>query len=245
MAFLRCRERPVPPYYFPGGDDLLREFSLELTRANWDVREECDLAVALLTDLPSDGLSFKAVDVKFLIEKSTIESERIGPGDDVFLVGRFVNHEGRQKNLPCIRCGNIAMMADKREPVLLSKESKKRHEAFLVELRTKCGFSGSPVFVQLHSPAVDQYRGSIPRLDVSPESGYGPWLLGVHIGQVRDTTETALKSDQTDTGMGIVIPAWHLNDLLGGRRSVDARRDADERFASREMTAPVKLELAM
>src|SRR5579863_4354365 len=29
----------------------------------------------------------------------------IGPGDDVFFVGRYVNHEGRQQNTPTVRLG--------------------------------------------------------------------------------------------------------------------------------------------
>src|SRR5262249_33609865 len=42
--------------------------------------------------------------------RSVIERFNIGIGDDCFVVGRFVNHAGRQKNQPSARFGNIAQM---------------------------------------------------------------------------------------------------------------------------------------
>jgi hypothetical protein len=217
-----------------GGSD-----PIPLNETDWVRSHTTDLAIALIQP-PSDCFLYKTVSTDFFLIPALItEHPYIGVGDDTFLVGRFVNHKGRQKNLPCVRCGNIAMLADPKEKVRVIREVKgkqkgKEYEAFLVELHTKCGFSGSPVFVHLHSPAVNQHRGRISRLDWSPEADYGPWLLGVHIGQLLDFTDKTVKIQETDTGMAIVIPAWHLKELLEEGRSVNQRRDADERFTKQK-----------
>jgi hypothetical protein len=217
--------------------------TLPLRENDWVLSTTEDLAIALV-ELPSDRFRYRAVSTEFFITKGIIEDERIGPGDETFLVGRFVNHEGRQCNLPSVRCGNIAVMADGKEPVLLSHKPRKTQEAFLVEQRTKCGFSGSPVFVQISHLGVEQLRGGYPALDEEPLSGHGPWLLGVHVGQVEDTRKEAIKKGETNTGMGIVIPAWHLQFLLDDGRSVSRRIVAEGRFASIRMADPAKLESA-
>jgi hypothetical protein len=41
--------------------------------------------------------------------------EKIGLGDEVFVVGLFRSHYGLQRNIPIIRVGNISML--KGEPV--------------------------------------------------------------------------------------------------------------------------------
>lgn len=60
-------------------------------------------------------------------------------GDDVFMIGLFVDHEGREVNRPLARFGNISMVA--------SKDAKVRdQEAFIIDMHSRSGFSGSPVF---------------------------------------------------------------------------------------------------
>lgn len=62
-----------------------------------------DLAVAMLPGLGSEGFKVKYVPEKMLITKDDLVKHNIGPGDDVFMVGRFITHEGRQRNLPSVR----------------------------------------------------------------------------------------------------------------------------------------------
>jgi hypothetical protein len=211
--------------------------TISLERKDWVLtKTSSDLAAAQI-EVPAE-FRYAAVDTRRFITRDIIEREKIGPGDDVFLVGRFVNHDGRQKNLPCVRCGNIAISADKQEPVRLP--SGKMHEAFLVELRTKSGYSGSPVFTQSPLTWSGYNADSVhPLLDQEPREG-GPWLLGVHIGQMQDTVKKTGINLTDDTFMAVVIPAWHLLDLLNQGLCVMKRQDADERFSDKP--APVKLE---
>jgi hypothetical protein len=46
-----------------------------------------------------------------------IRAWRIFPGDEVFLYGRLVTHDGQQRNKPVVRFGNISMFPDSESPV--------------------------------------------------------------------------------------------------------------------------------
>jgi hypothetical protein len=212
--------------------------AIPLSGDDWVCSVEDDLAVAIV-DM-SQGFNYKTVPMGFLISREQFFEESVfGPGNEVFLVGRFVNHEGKQRNLPCVRFGSIAMVANENEKVLISKNPKKEQEAFLVEVHTKSGYSGSPVFIPNPNCTVVGLRGNtIPRVQD------GPWLLGVHIGQIKNTNETAakIKEEETDTGMAIVIPAWRLKTLLDDRRLNLKRQKANEHATKQRSREPVALE---
>jgi hypothetical protein len=64
---------------------------------------------------PSDMLDLANCRINFVRRERIIDREvfgvmDVGPGDDVFAVGRFINHEGRQRNLPTARFGCIGQM---------------------------------------------------------------------------------------------------------------------------------------
>ena len=44
------------------------------------------------------------------VTKEMLEKEQIGVGDDVFMLGRFVDHDGGISNRPAARFGNISVM---------------------------------------------------------------------------------------------------------------------------------------
>jgi hypothetical protein len=66
----------------------------------------------------------------------------IGIGDDVFMVGRFINHEGVQRNRPTVRFGAIAQMPGDKIPTDAGEQ-----DAYLAEIRSISGDSGSLVIV--------------------------------------------------------------------------------------------------
>jgi hypothetical protein len=45
-----------------------------------------------------------------LVRHGDIERVKLGPGEDVFMVGRFIDHDGGQINRPAVRFGNISGM---------------------------------------------------------------------------------------------------------------------------------------
>ena len=159
----------------------------------------------------------------------------VGVGDDVFVVGRFINHEGVQKNSPTARFGCIAQMP--KEPVKVKGFDQ---ECFLVEARSIGGFSGSPVFWHVLPFAGGAYR---PKTNVQ----IGPLLLGVELGYIYDWTPVCdaagrptnpAKPDQqqvqVNSGMMIVIPAWKLTDLLNEDSIVAKRKEIEDGVKAHE-----------
>jgi hypothetical protein len=155
----------------------------------------------------------------------------VNVGDEVYLIGRFINHEGKARNTPSARFGNISMMPG--EPIYIDATSRPQ-ESFVVELRSMCGYSGSPVFV--HRNLARNFR---------PSAGAPDALLGVHWGNisepwpvekkiVKQSARHALAPDEREvdlvyanTGMNGVVPAWRLMELLEMPK-VKAVRDQDE-----------------
>jgi hypothetical protein len=160
--------------------------------------------------------------VSFVPEERFLSKEMysalgIGPGSDAFLVGRFVNSEGKQQNTPCLRFGNVALEPGN-DPI--EHPNGYRQESFLVEVHSIGGFSGSPVFVILHPHDWQLLDSSLKRL----HHVNGPWLLGVDWGHMDDWYPVKLEDRRTkhkdaigvthNTGMAYVVPAWKLSDLL-------------------------------
>jgi hypothetical protein len=80
----------------------------------------------------------------FLSEEH-VHGANVGAGDDCFMVGRFITHQGQQQNTPAVRFGNISMMPG--EPIW--QDARRFGQvAYLVEMRSLSGYSGSPVFWQ-------------------------------------------------------------------------------------------------
>jgi hypothetical protein len=59
----------------------------------------------------------------------------IGVGDEVFMIGRFISHQGLNRSQPLARFGNIAMMPGER----VRDGRGFDVEAFLVEMRSLSG----------------------------------------------------------------------------------------------------------
>jgi hypothetical protein len=142
----------------------------------------------------------------------------IGPGDEVFMVGRFVGHQGTSRNAPTLRFGNVSMISV--EPVWQGRFRPRYQDSFLVEMRSVSGYSGSPVVV---------YWGTVGGRPHKPDGGMmwasvainKSWLLGVNWGHLpRETTvldaagrDSGLKVAE-NTAMATVLPAWTLRELL-------------------------------
>lgn len=135
------------------------------------------------------------------LSQEVVKSWCVGPGDETFTVGRFINHEGSEKNLPSVRFGNISMM-----PYEKVKYGDGYYDAYLVESRSIPGYSGSPVFFQVLPMSWRPCRPkNVSRLDV-----HGWFLLGLDTGVLPPRPE----GKDEFTGMMAVVPIWKLQDVL-------------------------------
>jgi hypothetical protein len=177
---------------------------------------------------PSTKHDYSYVPIDLFVTQGRISHYGLGPGDDVFMVGRFINQEGRQRNRPLLRFGNVAMMpADD----VKTKEGLQQ-ESFLIETRSLSGFSGSPVFIHIppyserptpryrspfattttpgrQSPLTEplgpsQVASSEPSQMIG--KSYGPWLLGIDWGHMPDF-EFVLESDRKTRVNDQVVPS--------------------------------------
>jgi hypothetical protein len=197
---------------------------LEIPSAKWvNHPEGDDIAACLLT--PPATWAISALEWSDLAVTSPRMAElNMGVGDEVFMLGRFVSHEGVQLNQPLARFGNIAMMPG--QPVKDGRELLV--EAFLVEMRSLSGFSGSPVFVYM-GPGT--YRGNGTMMPIySATIG----LMGIDTGHKITTERPRNRGDGSltdlevpmSTGISIVSPVWKIRNVL------------DEEILASERTAP-------
>lgn len=189
-----------------------------------------DVAVCPLS-LPAEFYRYKMLPAdKIFITKEIIGQRDIGPGDEAFFVGRFITHEGRQRNLPSARFGNIAMMPDER---VRNYRTGLDQESFLVEARSLSGYSGSPVFVYISAFA--HRPGQATTIS---SGGHGPWLLGIDWGHVAGSQPVLERDGETpvqegwrvpqNSGMMAVVPAWKLAELLESQELVEMRQQREE-----------------
>lgn len=184
-----------------------------------------DLAATCLPQ-GSDG-DYSWLYSRELITQADINQYQLGPGDDCFMIGRLTTYDGKQRNEPVLRFGNIAMMP---QPILDISRGRQQ-ESFLVEMRTLSGFSGSPVIV--YYSTVGQRMNPDPQLDGG--LAYASlvinraWLLGVDWGFVpalSNVIDERGDHKKINSGMAGVIPAWKVSELLNREEFVTGRQDA-------------------
>ncbi len=204
---------------------------IELGQDNWkDHPDGDDLAVCQWE--PANTHRARTISDKMLLTKEILDLVRIGIGDDVFVVGRFINHEGRQRNQPSVRFGNIAMMPV--EPIFQEQRAFEQ-ESFVVESRSLPGYSGAPVFVHIPS-FTSRLGGAVTNLEYE-------WLLGVDWGHNYITEKVRDEGGKehpegwqvwSNSGMMNVVPAWRLADFLGRKDFAAFRKKKDVELAKQQ-----------
>jgi hypothetical protein len=151
-----------------------------------------DIAVMCFSGL-LDRAIYSFVAEEDFITKKNIEDYDIGIGDDVFMIGRFVNHQGKENIRQAVRFGSISMMLEN----IYADSGSPPMESFAVEMRSRTGFSGSPVHV---------YRTPYNILE-SQHNKQFHFLLGVNFGYVND-------EKGENTWLNGVVPAWRITETL-------------------------------
>lgn len=154
-----------------------------------------------------------------------------GPGDECFMVGRHVNHDGRQFDRPVVRFGNLAMLP---EPIR-QRERAFDQESFLVDMRSIAGFSGSPVTVFYERQDWRKEGVWIKHPGHLEQSGVvdKAWLLGVdwgHLSQTEDIIDGAGRHQvKVKSSMAAVVPAWKIKDILDTVEGIVKPREQAEK----------------
>lgn len=197
---------------------------------DWTLAPEGDdFAIATLSLPPSVAPYEIPLDGDLTGTRQALVELGIGPGDEAYMVGRFVAHGGRTTNNPIARFGNIALMPNPDELVLDGR--RREVEAYLVEMRSHSGFSGSPVFVLIPQFS---FRGVIG--DTSKEDNQTKFrLIGIDTGHMIDYLPIEERDDAGWerierlraihlTDVSIIAPVWKVTDLLDRKDLAQERR---------------------
>lgn len=197
--------------------------------------EGYDIAVA---DLPLNLYIHK---IGVILEESfatrnAIKEHEIGPGDGVFMLGRFIDFDGGQTNVPAARFGHISIM-----PMPMKQSSGANGECYCLDVHSRSGFSGSPAFVY-RTPGTNFNKEKI--LDTSE---FFMLLLGIHRAQFPEPweinkkdikkkaiSETNINYEQLEvtglSGMTSVCPAWQILELLNMPKFVKQREIEEKEY---------------
>jgi hypothetical protein len=179
------------------------------------------------------------------------------------MLGLFTDHSGIEKNLPAARFGNISMLPDKSAKI--EQPNIGEAEAYIVDMHSRSGYSGSPVFVYRTFGAdlsfnpdrhfrirVDERLRDGIELDVDVDTVFE--FLGMHYAQFpedweigkRKKTEARRKRLISDdecvtgfSGMTCVIPAWQLAELFEIEELAEMRKAREEDAKEKARGKPV------
>ena len=152
-----------------------------------------------------------------------------GHGDDVIFIGRLISHDGKVRNRPAVRFGNISMLPDAADPVAMPFGGQ---VAFLVDCRSLPGASGSAAIAYLASarPGGVSLIGAGRGILLGIDCGHLPRWATVYEGD-RSTKTGQLV--EMNSGISVVIPAWRLRGLLDTDPLVSARKSDEQKLRER------------
>jgi hypothetical protein len=215
---------------------------IETEPSEWEfLPRRDDIAIYLCPGsvLDSDDKVILIPTILFATDEQILKRE-IGVGDDVFMIGRFIDYDGEVTNAPAVRFGNISIM-----PVHIKQRTGYMGKSYCLDLHSRSGFSGSPVFVY-RTPGTNFAKKTI---ELSERFNY---LLGIHWGQFPEQWEI-VRADELPksenhalitegkyvkglSGMTCVIPAQKILDILNLPSFRKQRMEGDIELTKRYLT---------
>lgn len=205
-----------------------------------------DLVVIDLTDHVGQGEVVAFPEGDFLTPEFQSEND-IGVGDDVLMIGYYASLGQQRRNTPVTRFGNISLLATPDAPI--GQLGGSRLPCHIVDMRSRTGFSGSPVFIYRTPAGTLNFRDDITSdcgVTLRADATFGNLflkLLGVHAGQYNEPLKVRVKHHNERVGdevregdtieipssMTDVVPASAISELLDDPKleAVRERRDED------------------
>lgn len=138
-----------------------------------------------------------------------------GVGCDLYMLGLLVDDDDVGANLPIARFGNLSAVATALLPRVMG--NGKKRPCHLADMRSRSGFSGSPVIAYNESAALG--GGFV----------YHTRLLGIHSAQHQEDVKVVSHSEEKrlriPSSMTRIVPAWTLASLIENAPVFIAQRD--------------------
>jgi hypothetical protein len=192
--------------------------------------ESVDVAVCWW-QMPSRDLDLLSIPTGMFLTREIADKTNVGPGDEVSITGLFAKIKGQSKNLPIVRIGNLAMVPH--GPVVPSGVGN--IEAYLVEVKSLGGISGSPVFIRqtvdipglflwgTNTPATAQAYSNVIRL---LGLAHGHWNIDL---EEIDSPMIEHVKEGFNVGLAIVVPAAHILEVLHNGELTAMRRELKDK----------------
>lgn len=186
----------------------------------WAKHPESDTAVI------SVGLPYEVFDCTHYPSQSIVDGPffadwQVTPGEEVVLPGLLSVHPGITSMQPIVRVGNVAALP--LDPV--SMETGDEH-AYLIEVRSFGGLSGSPAFLHIADTRRGDWGKGAARL-VEGEAGPAGqnFLLGIVNGWFPNHEPESQARHALNTGITAVTLAKRIEDILDSNGFAQARED--------------------
>jgi hypothetical protein len=188
----------------------------QVNHDNWHFHPDPSVDIAVLpVHLPAE-CDFKFYPPNTFLTDADVEERALGIGDELCMAGLFRHRPGTDQNVPIGRSGVIAAMPGE----LLATSSGAPYQAYLAEMRSIGGLSGSPVFVifpsdrlligEHHDPAI--YALGIVR---------GHWDTQGYISVTSRTP--AAEAEIFNSGIATVTPIQRAAEVLDAASLVAMR----------------------
>jgi len=228
-------------------------------------RDGADLAIADVTDwLDVETDDVEMLPEHFLLTKDWAKFAGLELGEDVFMIGMYANVSASNRNSPAARFGSLSRPADDQAPLKAGINGAMR-PAHLLDMRSRTGFSGSPVFVYRDEDcfareAYIEGEGWIDNQMTESRKSMGPGrlhpsLLGIHCSQFNEPVEILAVESEDEalrapihegdrlvipSSMTIAVPSWDVKALLDQAHFEEIRqmRDRGRRDKGFEIPQP-------
>jgi len=212
---------------------------LEIPPEMWVCHASADVAVLPLA-LNQHTFDYLYYPVRHGVTAEFIKRHSVTPGENVFITGLLISHPGKSRVLPIVRVGNIAAFPADPITLLTGQDS-----AYLVEVRSLGGLSGSPAFVHL-LPAHDDARGHAGHATEPAATTRRTYLMGLVHGFF-PTAENdpdgigEWAQEPLNTGISVVVPLERVLDIIDSPAFVEERELAKTRLNAGHLPAPAFL----
>lgn len=209
-------------------------YPIDWEEKNLPVEYDTSVDVAF-TELPQpfEGIDYVSLPISLFLDASGVSGKsnweaaiRYGLGTDVFVTGLFYFHSGRKRIQPVVRSGIISMLPQEKYPSARFGDI----DAYLVELMSIGGLSGSPVFVYAEDVHQSPHRGYR-----SVNSFYLLGLIHGHWDEEGSRTDSAqedryniAQADKMNTGMAIVVPSTNILQMINNEEITKKETEIQE-----------------
>jgi hypothetical protein len=209
----------------------------ETSKTDWVLHEDPTIDVAVLAPTFADeaprGLESTRLHDESCITEGRIAQYDIGVGTDASAIGLFNSRGGTERNIPIVRAGVIAAMPGE---LIDDGHEHGPFRAYLVELLSMGGLSGSPVFVHVregpwHVHEPERLRTGMQRVHtVWPQAAYLIGLIHGHWDELPPGASPDLpRRDWLNRGMALVTPIKGVLDIVRSELFKEQRREDAER----------------